>query len=131
VLALTLDGLVLAVSRGHSERRPWLRRGGLVGLGVVAAWALWPLLAPATGPSARPVRIGAKTFTEQYILAEVLAGQVRGRTGAPVEVRASLGSTVAFDALARDEIDAYAESCTPGVEGVFTPRVAQPGRMRY
>jgi hypothetical protein len=37
----------------------------------------------------------AKTFTDQHILAEALAGQVRGGTGAPVEVRASLGSAVA------------------------------------
>jgi osmoprotectant transport system permease protein len=109
VLAVALDGLVLAVSRGHSERRPWLRGAGLAGLAVLAAWALWPLVASFTLPPARAVRIGAKTFTEQYILAEVLSGQVQRQTGAPVEVRASLGSTVAFDALARDEIDAYVE----------------------
>lgn len=126
VLALTLDALVLAVSRGHSERRPWLRRVGLAGLGVLAAWALWPLLSSATTPSSRPVRIGAKTFTEQYILAEVLAGQVRGRTGAPVEVRASLGSTVAFDALARDEIDAYVEY-TGTIWATLMGRTSNPG----
>jgi osmoprotectant transport system permease protein len=126
VLALTLDGLVLAVARGHRERRPWLRRGGLVGLGVLVAWALWPLLASATASSARPVRIGAKTFTEQYILAEVLAHQVRGRTGALVEVSASLGSTVAFDALARNEIDAYVEY-TGTIFATLMGRTSNPG----
>jgi hypothetical protein len=83
VLALTLDGLVLAVSRGHSERRPWLRRGGLLGLGARAAWALAPLVAAATTPSSRPVRIGAKTFTEQYILAEVTSPAARRRSNGP------------------------------------------------
>src|SRR5207344_3329692 len=57
----------------------------------------------------RPLRIGAKTFTEQYVLAEILARQIHRKTGAPAEVLASLGSTVAFDALARGEIDAYVE----------------------
>jgi osmoprotectant transport system permease protein len=64
-------------------------------------------LAPAA--TAHPVRIGAKTFTEQYVLAEVLARQIHRKTGAPTEVLASLGSTVAFDALVRGEIDAYVE----------------------
>jgi osmoprotectant transport system permease protein len=59
--------------------------------------------------AAPPVRIGAKTFTEQYVLAEVLARQIHRKSGAPVEVLASLGSTVAFDALTRGEIDAYVE----------------------
>ena len=109
VLAITLDGLVHAVSRGHSDRRPWLRRTGLVGIGALGVWALVPLVTWSLPPSARAVRIGAKTFTEQYILAEVLAGQVRRAGGGPADVRASLGSTVAFDALVRGEIDAYVE----------------------
>jgi osmoprotectant transport system permease protein len=108
-LAMTLDGLVQAVSRGYSERRPWLLRAGLVGLGALCAWALAPLIAWTPLAPARTVRIGAKTFTEQYILAEVLARQVRLETGGAADVRASLGSTVAFDALTRDEIDAYVE----------------------
>ena len=39
----------------------------------------------------------------------MLARQIHRKTGAPAEVLASLGSTVAFDALARGEIDAYVE----------------------
>jgi len=51
---------------------------------------------------------------------------VRGRTGAPVEVRASLGSTVAFDALARDEIDAYVEY-TGTIWATLMGRTSNPG----
>ena len=57
----------------------------------------------------RPMRIGAKTFTEQYVLAEVLAETMHSSAGREAEVLTSLGSTVAFDALARGEIDAYVE----------------------
>ena len=51
---------------------------------------------------------------------------MRGRTGAPVEVRASLGSTVAFDALARDEIDAYVEY-TGTIWATLMGRTSTPG----
>jgi osmoprotectant transport system permease protein len=53
--------------------------------------------------------VGAKTFTEQYLLAELLADTVRARTGRAARTLGSLGSTVAFDALRRDEIDLYVD----------------------
>jgi osmoprotectant transport system permease protein len=106
LLALGLDGLLRILALGYSERRPALLVTGgaiLLAMGVLSVAGL----APAA--RAHPLRIGAKTFTEQYVLAEVLARQIERTTGAPVEVLASLGSTVAFDALARGEIDAYVE----------------------
>jgi osmoprotectant transport system permease protein len=107
LLALGLDGLLRILAKGYVERRPALVLAGgaiFVALGVASVAAV-----ATAGGGARPLRIGAKTFTEQYVLAEVLARQIHGKTGAPVEVLASLGSTVAFDALARGEIDAYVE----------------------
>lgn len=108
-LALLLDALVRALAEGSSRRRRGLTWTGALGLLALSLFALAGLV-PRSGEGGRerPVRIGAKTFTEQYVLAEILAGQVR-RTGARVEVLASLGSTVAFDALARGEIDAYVD----------------------
>jgi osmoprotectant transport system permease protein len=106
LLALGLDGLLRLAARGYSERRPALVLGGfaiLVALGVASVAGL------ARAGTERPLRVGAKTFTEQYLLAEVLARQIHRKTGAAAEVLASLGSTVAFDALARGEIDAYVE----------------------
>jgi osmoprotectant transport system permease protein len=109
VLALGLDGLVRAAAVGISRRRRGLVAGSIAGLLALAVWA-WGL-APRTGASspARPVIVGGKTFTEQYVLAEVLAGTVRARTDRPVRTLTSLGSTVAFDALRRDEIDVYVD----------------------
>jgi osmoprotectant transport system permease protein len=109
LLSLGLDGLVRAAAVGVSQRRRGLVAGAAAGLLAVAGWAWW--LAPRTGAAfaSRPVVVGAKTFTEQYVLAEILAGTVRARTGRPTRTLASLGSTVAFDALRRDEIDLYVD----------------------
>jgi osmoprotectant transport system permease protein len=57
----------------------------------------------------RRIVVGAKTFTEQYILSQILAGTIAGATGSTVDVVSSLGSTVAFDALRAGDIDAYVD----------------------
>jgi osmoprotectant transport system permease protein len=72
-----------------------------------------PGSAPAGGPAAdharvARVRIGAKVFTEQYILAELLRQRLAGR-GIAAELVESLGSSVVFDALRRGELDAYVD----------------------
>lgn len=106
LLALGLDTLLRVLAAGYSERRPALVMAGgaiFVAVGVLSLAGLAP------AGTERPLRIGAKTFTEQYVLAEVLARQIHRTTGTAAEVLASLGSTVAFDALARGEIDAYVE----------------------
>ena len=56
-----------------------------------------------------PIAIGAKTFTEQYILSRVVAGRIAHATGLPTRAVDSLGSTVAFDALRAGELDAYVD----------------------
>jgi osmoprotectant transport system permease protein len=107
VLALVLDALVRALAVGREQRRPGLVVVGGAGLLLLAAWSVAPLLA-RHDMQRPPLRVGAKTFTEQYVLAEVLAQALR-RAGEPATVVASLGSTVAFDALARGEIDTYVD----------------------
>jgi osmoprotectant transport system permease protein len=106
LLALGLDGLLRMLAKGYSERRPALV---LAGGAIFVALCVASIAGLAPAGAEPPLRIGAKTFTEQYVLAEVLARQIQRETGAPTEVLASLGSTVAFDALARGEIDAYVE----------------------
>lgn len=123
-LALGLDAILAATERAVS-RRP---RGRLVGpaaaFAVLAAVVLGVLpRLPASSPEARPtaaaapiagrervtrVRIGAKTFTEQYILAEVLRQRLAGRHLAAAVVE-SLGSNVVFDALRRGDLDIYVD----------------------
>ena len=109
VLALVLDGLVRALEVGVRERRKALTRGAVailvllcIGTGASAIHAARP-----TGQNA--VVIGAKTFTEQYILSAIMAAQVHDRTGLPTQLLQSLGSTVAFDALRTGQIDSYVE----------------------
>ena len=57
------------------------------------------------GSAPRPIAIGAKTFTEQYILSEILAGQIARTTNLETRAVPSLGSTVAFDALRDGALD--------------------------
>jgi osmoprotectant transport system permease protein len=110
VLALGLDGLVRAAAVGLATRRRGLVAGSVAGLLALAAWAwAWAVGPRGPGPASRPIVVGAKTFTEQYVLAEILAGTVHARTGRPTRTLASLGSTVAFDALRRNEIDTYVD----------------------
>jgi osmoprotectant transport system permease protein len=52
------------------------------------------------------IRIGAKGFTEQFILAEILREKIDAAGGTP-EVLSNMGSTIVFDALAKNTVDVY------------------------
>src|SRR6266508_3652316 len=80
---------------------------------VVGAVALGVLLLHASGASAAAdgvIRVGSKSFTESYILAEI-AAQVIEQTGeARVERRLGLGGTgITHRAIISDAIDLYPE----------------------
>ncbi|HVJ93658.1 MAG TPA: ABC transporter permease/substrate-binding protein [Labilithrix sp.] len=123
-LALALDALLSSLETAastRSSRRAALSFGGLIAvfLGGVAIAELTPTAdrqAPVATTAAidspvekmRPVVIGAKTFTEQYVLAELLASALSTR-GISVERRFSLGSSVAFDALIANRIGVYVD----------------------
>jgi osmoprotectant transport system permease protein len=103
-LALIVDGALGWWQRGISERR-W--RPALIGMallallgGGVSGW--WLHSRPDT--AAGPVLIGTKTFSEQYILAELIAADLKAQ-GQPVSVRSGLGSGIAFKSLAAGGID--------------------------
>jgi osmoprotectant transport system permease protein len=129
-LALILDGILAATERAVS-RRP---RGSIaVPTGVLAALVVVILVvlprlptegaaggtsggtpraagsvaAADRGPVTK-VRLGAKTFTEQYILVEVLRARL-SRRGLEVEVVESLGSNVIYEALRHGDLDAYVD----------------------
>ncbi len=109
LLAIGLDALVRMLERGLVERSRW-RIGIAAALGIaLCAYAAGAFVVSASGAGARPIRIGAKTFTEQYILSELLAEQIARETGRETRLIQSLGSTVAFDALRAGEIDVYVE----------------------
>lgn len=108
-LALTLDGLVRGVAAGVTRPSRRLLALSLAGFAALALFAAYPVARSALARGGAPVTIGAKTFTEQYILSRVLAGRVTRETGLPARTMDSLGSTVAFDALKNGQIDAYVD----------------------
>src|SRR5208283_2792274 len=58
----------------------------------------------------REITIGSKFFTEQVILAELLAQHIEARTGIPVERKTNLGGTLlVHKALLAGQIDLYVE----------------------
>jgi len=106
-IAVILDGALGLAERSAKSRGGARTLGAtLAVLGSLAVVAVAAGLVPRSG-GAQAVRIGAKSFTEQLVLAEVLRCAV-GRE-ADVDVRPSLGTTVAFDALRAGDLDVYVE----------------------
>ena len=100
LLALAVDQLLALVQTGISRRSGARTAAGVAGLAALTIAALIPGLAR---PQADYV-IGAKTFTEQYILAALIEQRLQA-AGLTAERRPGLGSNVLFDALARNEVD--------------------------
>lgn len=103
-LALAVDALLGLAERGIALRRRglvWASLGALV-LGVIVA------LAPAWPAAKGTVTIGAKSFSEQYILARVMGHRLEA-AGYRVRYREGLGSAVAFSALAGGDVDVYVD----------------------
>lgn len=108
-LALLLDGLVWGLGAAVQQRRKGWIRAVLAVIGALYLFTAGTMVSAARPSSERPVVIGAKTFTEQYILSEILSGTIRRATGEPTRIVSSLGSTVAFDALRSGDIDVYVD----------------------
>ncbi|MEI9803493.1 MAG: ABC transporter permease/substrate-binding protein [Pseudolabrys sp.] len=98
VLALAVDQLLALIQAGVGRR--WRIALGAFGLIAVVLAALLPGFAR---PHAT-YTIGAKTFTEQYVLAALIKDRLEA-TGLSASRRPGLGSNVLFDALAANEID--------------------------
>ena len=121
-LAVILDALLAAAERALSgrPRRRVVVPGALFALLAILVIGVLPRLASSGGAApAAPVaaqtqarvthvRVGAKTYTEQYILAELLRARLEA-AGISVELAQSLGSTVIFDALVHGDVDAYVD----------------------
>jgi osmoprotectant transport system permease protein len=100
VLALVVDQLLALMQAGLTRRNTFRVALGALGLVAVTLGALAPAF---TRPRADVV-IGAKTFTEQYVLAALL-GQRLQAAGLTSTRRQGLGSNVLFDALSSGEVD--------------------------
>ncbi len=85
------------------------RRLAAPGIALVAVLAPAAALGDASAAS-RVVRIGSKSFTENYVLAEIVAQVVEATGEARVERRLGLGGTgITYRALAHGGIDVYPE----------------------
>ena len=108
-LALLLDALVRGVEIGLRTRRRRLIGGVMAVLAALGLYTGFTLAASLRPARERTVTIGAKGFTEQYVLAALLAQWVERETGRPTDQRQSLGSSVAFDALVAGDVDVYVD----------------------
>jgi osmoprotectant transport system permease protein len=105
LLALAADALLALIEAGLSRRSAWRVR---LGLGLLAAAVAAALIQPAGGATERKITIGAKNFSEQYILAAAIGDRLAAG-GYRSELREDLGSAVAYRAVAAGDIDVYVD----------------------
>lgn len=129
-LAVTLDGLVASV-QWLIERRneatisksvKRIRIGVYAAIMLVVAFALYGLIPK---PRADFV-IAGKPFTEQYIVAGMLAAELE-EAGYRVEQRLGMGTAVVFEAIRNGTVDLYVEY-TGTAWANFMNREDNPGR---
>ena len=89
-------------------RRRWALAAALIGAALLAIVLGWHQLAPP-GPAGSVV-IGAKGFTEQQLLGELLAQEIEEHTSLQVRREFSLGSTfLCHEAVRQGRVDGYVE----------------------
>ena len=112
---------------GKLKRRALLVPALLVAFGLVTSLVD---IAPATrqrdaadaGRTGTPglIRIGSKEFAEQLVLGEMMAQMIEARTYLTVERMFDLGGTmICHEALARAQIDLYAEYTGTGYQAIL------------
>jgi osmoprotectant transport system permease protein len=105
LLAMIVDGLLGLIESGIGTRRRWQVWIGFAVLLLGFVLAVAPRLARDDG---QVVTIGAKNFSEQYILARLIGDRLE-RAGYRVAYREGLGSAVIFRALESGDIDVYVD----------------------
>ncbi|QIG54052.1 ABC transporter permease subunit [Altererythrobacter sp. BO-6] len=100
-LALVADWLLWWIETGLAARRRWQWGSALL---AVAGGVLVALTFQSGGGERDRIVIGAKGFSEQYVLARLI-GQRLEDAGYGVEYRDGLGSAVAHGAVASGDID--------------------------
>lgn len=103
-LAIAADAVLALIERGlaHRRRVPLFAGISLLVAGLAAA------LVPSLAPRQQTVVVGAKNFSEQFILARLIGARLEA-AGYRVSYREGLGSAVAFRALAAGDVDVYVD----------------------
>ena len=132
-LSLVLDQLIALIETSLQKRRmaivwgataaltgllavglaPQLFRSAATGFAGMAAGNKGPAVTTDVAEQQPPlagqtITIGAKGFTEQLILTELLADRIRAAGGTP-KTLGNMGSTIVFDALVKNTIDVYVD----------------------
>jgi osmoprotectant transport system substrate-binding protein len=95
--------------------------------GVLGSLAMVMLVACAP-PRSSHIVIGAKNFTEQVVLGELLAQEIEANGGGKVERRFWLaGSYLCQQALISDRIDAYVEYTGTALTAILKQPLPRPG----
>ncbi len=105
VLALVADQLLGVIEAGTRKRSPRLVLAGAAGILIGVSAAVAPLAGLGKATS---YVVGAKNFSEQYILAALIADRLE-KVGAQVSRKEDLGSAVAYRALSAGELDVYVD----------------------
>ncbi len=104
VLALAVDQLLALIEIGIRNRSHVRTALGAIGIAALVGTTLMPSLVRSSSTYV----IGAKTFTEQYVLSALMAQRLQA-SGLSATLREGLGSSVIFDALVSNDIDAYVD----------------------
>jgi osmoprotectant transport system permease protein len=107
-LAILLDQAIRLLELSWKGRNKLLRTIVAVALVVGTGVGVSPVFLRQQALNGDSIIVGAKTFTEQYILAEVIKRTVEGE-GISATTRSGMGSTVLFEALASGSIDCYVD----------------------
>jgi osmoprotectant transport system permease protein len=103
-LALVVDQVLGAIEAGMAHRSRRRVAAGVIVLAVGIAAAAFPTSQRAVASYV----VGGKSFSEQFILAELMAARIAAAGGAAVQ-RTGLGSAVVFGALANGDVDVYVD----------------------
>src|ERR1700738_3127250 len=104
VLAIAVDQLLALIENGLRNRSRVRTIFGGIGIAALVAATLVPTMSRST-PS---YIVGAKTFTEQYVLSALMAQRLKA-AGLSASSREGLGSNVIFEALSSSDIDVYVD----------------------
>lgn len=103
-LAISVDLLLGLIERGIRERRRILAWAGMAMIAAGLLVATLPLMIARDNI----VVIGAKGFSEQYILARLIGSRLE-EAGYAVRYRDGLGSAVVYQALSQGDVDVYVD----------------------
>ena len=105
LLALAVDQLLGLIEGGLRHRSRGRTALGAAGIAALVAATLVPSMGRS---SSHGYVVGAKTFTEQYVLSALMRDRLKA-DGLSATARSGLGSSVIFQALKAGDIDLYVD----------------------